>query len=155
MREAHGVSVRRPATKTYSAPRAALADASAVFPLSDTHYVEMSRITDPRLRRDVAAVMEELSGFRVPLGRGSVMRLEIESALDAAAAPSSDEPILLSLLGCSVGWAFGMPGGLRVPDADGNDITEEVRDEQWYGTATQEFERRLLAGPSDEQAEVL
>ena len=147
--------MRRPATKTYSAPRAALADASAVFPLSDTHYVEMSGITDPRLRRDVAAVMEELSGFRVPLGRGSVMRLEIESALDAAAAPSSDEPILLSLLGCSVGWAFGMPGGLRVPDADGNDITEEVRDEQWYGTATQEFERRLLAGPSDEQAEVL
>ena len=154
-RNAQHLSVPPGYNDLLTSARAALADEAAVFPLSATHYVEMSGITDPRQRRDVATVMEELSSFRVLLGRGTVMRLEIESALDKAGARSTDEPVVLPLLGGSAGWAFGKRGGLRVQHSDGNDITEEVRDEEWYRTATQEVERRLLAGPSDDEAEVL
>src|SRR4051812_8463039 len=42
---------------------------TALFPLSATHYMEMSGIADPAQRRDIAAVMDELSEFRVLLGR--------------------------------------------------------------------------------------
>ena len=37
----------------------------AVFPLSGTHYVEMSGILDPAQRTAVAEMMESLSGFRM------------------------------------------------------------------------------------------
>jgi hypothetical protein len=39
------------------------ADGSVRFVLSGQHYMEMSLIRDPRQRRHLATVMEELSGF--------------------------------------------------------------------------------------------
>lgn len=127
----------------------------ALFPLSGTHYMEMSGLADPRQRADIAGVMEELSGFRVLLGRQTLMRLEIESALDAAGAPAAGQVAALPLIGYSAGWAFGMRGGLRVRDGNGNDITDQVREEGWYIEAAAQVERQLLAGPSDEEADML
>jgi hypothetical protein len=49
--------------------RRAKATGRAVFPLSSTHYMEMAGIKQARERRDVAAVMEELSGFKTILSR--------------------------------------------------------------------------------------
>ena len=55
----------------------------ALFPLSGTHYAEMSGIQDPRQRAAVADVMQELSGFQVLLGRVTIAELEIDGMLDA------------------------------------------------------------------------
>jgi hypothetical protein len=55
----------------------------AVFPLSGTHYMEMSAILDPAQRTAVAQVMESLSGLRVPLGRVTLAELEIDAMIDA------------------------------------------------------------------------
>src|SRR4051794_29037367 len=49
--------------------RARCRDGQVVCPLSSTHYMEMSAIGDERRRVDVAAVMEELSGFRCLIPR--------------------------------------------------------------------------------------
>jgi hypothetical protein len=61
----------------------------AVFPLSGTHYVEMSGILDPAQRTAVAEVMESLSGFRVLLGRVTLAELEIDAMIDALFSPGS------------------------------------------------------------------
>ena len=65
------------------AARSARRQGRAVFPLSATHYVEMSGIRDPAQRVAVAGVMEDLSGFQVLLGRVTIAELEIDAMLDA------------------------------------------------------------------------
>jgi hypothetical protein len=87
----------------------------AVFPLSGTHYIEMSAILDPAQRKAVAAVMEELSGFRVMLGRATIAELEIEAMLDALLG-RTDSGEAIALLGTSCLWAFGHRGGLTIED---------------------------------------
>lgn len=79
----------------------------AIFPLSATHYVEMSRIRDPAQRVAVAGVMEDLSGFQVLLGRVTIAELEIDAMLDALLGTETAGP-QVTLLGASFGWAFGM-----------------------------------------------
>jgi hypothetical protein len=96
-----------------TAARRATQGGVALFPLSATHYMEMSGIADPAQRRNVAAVMDELSEFRVLLGRPSIMRLELEAALDRIQGHASPANTL-ALLGRSVGWAYGQRGGLRI-----------------------------------------
>jgi hypothetical protein len=53
----------------------------AVFPLSGTHYVEMSGIRDPAQRTAVAEAMKSLSGFWVLLERVTFAELEIDAHL--------------------------------------------------------------------------
>jgi hypothetical protein len=104
------------------AARRACSEGRAVFPLSATHYVEMSGIRDPGRRTAVAAVMEELSDFHVLLGRVTIARLEIDGMIDIIlSSETHGQP--LPLLGTSMGWAFGVRGGLTIRDADGNDVT--------------------------------
>lgn len=57
--------------------REARSNGTAVFPLSDAHYVEVSKIKSPQQRRDLASVMEELSDFTTLLARLDVMRIEL------------------------------------------------------------------------------
>lgn len=133
----------------------------AVFPLSGTHYVEMSGILDPAQRTAVAEVMESLSGFRVLLGRVTLAELEIDAMIDALLSPGS-APERVDLLGPTFGWAFGMRGGLTIRDADGNDssasVREEVGDREFeriMAEAALAFERGMLAGPPDEEIAAL
>jgi hypothetical protein len=100
-----------------------------VFPLSAEHYMEISGIADPRQRFDVAAVMEELSGFASLVSRTIVMRLEVEAAVDAVACPRPETYAAIPVLGQGVLQAFGRRGGLRIRDRSGEDITEAARRE--------------------------
>lgn len=133
----------------------------AVFPLSATHYVEMSGIQDPRQRAAVADVMQELSGFQVLLGRVTIAELEIDGMLDALLSTETQGE-RIPLLGTGFGRAFGMRGGLVIRDVDGNDSTSSTRDkmdksefEQFMAEANQTLERGMLAGPHDDELPAL
>ncbi|WP_150244142.1 hypothetical protein [Nocardiopsis quinghaiensis] len=53
----------------FDAARKATQQGRALVPLSTQHLFEISAINDPRQRKDIANVMEELSGFQYLLGR--------------------------------------------------------------------------------------
>jgi len=84
-------------------------DGRALFPLSSTHVIELFDIASVVQRRDLVAVMEELSGFNYRMGRPQSQQLEVEAALDeipgVTIAPQSPIP----LIGPSLLWAFGKP----------------------------------------------
>jgi hypothetical protein len=133
----------------------------AVFPLSGTHYMEMSGILDPAQRTAIAEVMESLSGFRVLLGRVTLAELEIDAMISALLSPGSAAE-RIDLLGPTFGRAFGMRGGLTIRDADGSDssasMREEIGDREFeriMAEATLAFERGMLAGPPDEEIAAL
>jgi hypothetical protein len=129
----------------------------ALFPLSGTHYVEMYNIKDPRQRRDVAAVMEELSGFATLASRSTVMVAEVRAALDALIGRQVQTDGV-DLLGFGVGPAFGIRGGLHICDADGRDITDQFAAGGGAPTLAElqlQFERATLAGPADEDLPAL
>jgi hypothetical protein len=79
-------AVGRPAGHPYRDALEVLREARrtgrAVIPLSLTHVMETSTIPRPQ-RGDVATVMEDLSGFTALISRAVLMRLELESTLDA------------------------------------------------------------------------
>jgi hypothetical protein len=139
--------------------RAASSRGDVVLPLSASHYMEMSGIRNERHRVDVAAVMEELSGFATLLDRTIVMRLEIEAALDRI-RPRPQPYAQVRLVGHGVGHAFGMVGGLRFRNRDGDDVTDDVRSEWKDGSeafdklmtdAECRLDRSSLRGPSQEE----
>jgi hypothetical protein len=138
--------------------KAARASNTALFPLAAAHYFEMAKIKDPRQRRDVAAVMEELSSFATLLDRTTVMGVELRAALDAVTGRPGPT-ITVALLGRGIGPAFGMRGGLRVRDANGEDVTDEfvaVGDNASALTsANLSLERAMLAGPEDKDLAAL
>lgn len=129
-----------------SARRARTAD-TALFPLSQTHYLEMSGIADPKQRRAVAAVMGELSDIHVLLGRTTIMRLEMEAALDRMQGRPTPEGTV-PLLGRTGLWAYGREGGLRM-SVGGVDLTDQITDAEAFRLLEREFELRMLEGPSD------
>ncbi|TMK71538.1 MAG: hypothetical protein E6G50_05390, partial [Actinobacteria bacterium] len=45
-----------------------------LFVLSGTHYMEMEGIRNPRQRRDITEVMEELTGFRTLASRAVLIK---------------------------------------------------------------------------------
>ncbi|MFF4263031.1 hypothetical protein [Streptomyces virginiae] len=137
----------------------AASSGSAVFPLSATHYMEMSGIRDPRQRADIADVMEELSAFTTLANRTIIMRHEIEAAVDQIIGVPSGTDDSLQILSFGVGHAFGVHGRLRVRSReDGGDVTDLVRGDFPAGaaafdaivSAAERFvERGVLRGPSD------
>lgn len=131
-----------------------------VFPLSSTHFMEMAGISSQRQRFDVAEVMEELSEFDVLVSRSVVMRCEIEAVLDDVARKRPFPYLPVPLVGHGVLQAFGMQGGMKVRNAEGEDVTEQARLAAQVGP--EEFDRRLaeaetlldrsvLRGPTDEE----
>jgi hypothetical protein len=131
-------------------------DGRAVFPLSGTHYIEMSAIRDPAQRAAVAAVMEKLSSFRVLLGRSTIAELEIESMLDLLLGQPSEQDHPVPLLGTSGLWAFGRKGGIRLGVTDSNDVSSTMRAElgaepleKLLADINRILERTLLRGPTD------
>lgn len=132
-----------------------------VVPLSAQHVWEMHGISDPRQRRDIAAVMEELSGFQYLLGRMDIGQLEIEAGISRILG-EPDPPVPLPLIRPTIGQALGVVGGVKIVDDAGEDVSARMRAEMgaveydsFIASATLAFERGLLAGPSDEDAEML
>lgn len=142
--------------------RSAVSSGLIVIPLSAVHIWEMyHRISDPRQRRDVAKVMEELSGFQYLLGRTEIGQLEIEAGIRAALGEPASQ-ISWPLVRSTIGQALGSLGGLRVVNQSGEDVSEELRShlgteeyDSFMAEANLTMERALLYGPSDEEAESL
>ena len=60
----------------------------AVFPISDTIYMEVSKIGQYRQRRDLREVIERVSRYMVVTSRVVVAEHEVEALLDRFVGPS-------------------------------------------------------------------
>ncbi|HEX6339902.1 hypothetical protein [Umezawaea sp.] len=137
--------------------RHARAAGMAVFVLASAHYMEMTKIKDPAQRGRLADVMEELSGFSALLNRQTVIRLEIETMLDARLGPSAEPCSTVNLLGRGFSHAFGIKGGFTLRNkTDGRDTSDFIR-ARMGNAAFDKFmmeadlfaERGMLRGPAD------
>lgn len=133
----------------------------ALFPLSGEHLFELTAQKNPKKRKHVADVMEALTGFGYLLGRPEIARLEIEAGIEDVLGETAQLPPV-PLIGRSFGWAFGMVGGVKIVDADGNDASISVRREMggdkydaFIRFANYTVERAMLDGPTDEQLPAL
>jgi hypothetical protein len=137
--------------------RAVRTTGQAVFPLSTSHYMELGKIKDPAQRRDVAAVMEDLSGFASLMTRTVVMRLEIEGVLEERFGDADWSYRPLSLIGYGFGPVFGVDGTLRVRDADGSDVTASLSPGQRKRLTEADLlaQRSVLTGPQDDEIAAL
>lgn len=142
----------------------ALKDRTAVFPISDTIYIEISKIGQYRQRRDLREVIEQVSRYMVVTSRSVVATHEIEAVLDGIVGPNPHPINTTDYLDWGVARAFGMVGGFRVKSTGGEDITNEVRSSYRDGpealdailaAAELELNRRVIDGPSpDEEPEL-
>ncbi|WP_158819905.1 hypothetical protein [Granulicella sp. S156] len=130
----------------------------ALFVLSGTVYAEAQNIKDPRQRRSLANVIEELTDFNTLVGRHIVMATELSAVLDPIAKlpnPHSKVP----LIGRGIRHAFGVQSGFAIQGPSG-DETEGFR--QRYGAEAFDaymkdsmlrMERSILRGPVDSNDE--
>ncbi len=134
--------------------RAARSIGKALFVLSGTVYVEVQKIKDPRQRRRLADVIEELTDFNTLVGRHIVMAAELSAVLDTIAMlPNLHAK--LPLIGRGVRHAFGVHSGFSIKWPSGKE-TKNFR--QQYGAeafdtyikeAMSKMERSILRGPVD------
>ncbi|PKQ26269.1 MAG: hypothetical protein CVT64_04010 [Actinobacteria bacterium HGW-Actinobacteria-4] len=144
-------------TVLLDAVRRAVGSRRAHFPLSAEHLIELSMVKDPRQRRDVAHIMEELSDFFYLLGRPELGELEIHAGIHAR---QSEAPmgLPLELVGKGFGRALGIAGRLRIVDSDGNDASGSAKRsmgaesfEALMTSSNTAMERMMLAGPEDSE----
>jgi hypothetical protein len=139
---------------------AAIQDAAengVAFPLSTTHHIETSKITDPRQRHDVARTMASISHCRTLRARKVLLRHQMLHAMHLAFGRPAFPPPAPDVLGTGVRWAFdGEPGHgvLRGPDGLVDPATIEGMPE-FLRKANQLTEMMILAGPGDEEAGIL
>lgn len=150
---------------TLAACIAAADEGSAVFPVSDSLFFEMSKLYRHRQRRDLRLVIERLSGFKCIMGRTEVSMLEIEAMLDEVAGPAHSTFGSVPYLGNGIATAMGVVGGFKVRNESGEDVTASVADEFPGGaaefmnlleSAELELNRKVIEGPSSpsEEAEL-
>ncbi|MBV1854356.1 hypothetical protein [Catellatospora tritici] len=145
----------------YKAALRAKSEQRAMFPLSGEHLWEISKITDPKQRGDLADILEALSDYNYLLDRIVIARLEFEAGM----AKIMGEDISgksVALVRPTFGHAFGWVGGLKIRNSDGGDGSEAVRAQMTDADFAKltarmkyEMERGMLRGPSDEDLEVL
>lgn len=138
----------------------AVATGRAVFPISDSVIFEITRIGRYRQRRDLQEVIEAVSGYRVITARDVISTHEIAAMLDELVGPNPRPINTMRYLDWGVARAFGMVGGFKVRDRDGNDVTAEARasheggPEAWDRLLMQaelDLQRKLLSGPTQEE----
>lgn len=138
----------------------AVKDGRAIFPISDTTYLEILKIKQHRQRRDLREAIELVSRFVVVAARPTVSVHEIETILDSVAGPNPQPLGTLNYLGWGVARAFGRVGGFRVKNQRGEDVTEEVRASHPLGperfdsvlaAAELELNRQVLDGPTPQE----
>lgn len=142
----------------------ALEDRTAVFPISSTIYIEISKIGQYRQRRDLREVIEQVSRYMVVTSRSVVATHEIEAVLDGIVGPNPHPINTMDYLDWGVARAFGMVGGFRVKSIGGEDVTEEVRSsyrdgpeafDAIHAAAELGLNRCVIDGPSpDEEPEL-
>ena len=133
------------------------AESGIAFPLSTTHHIETSKITNPRQRLDVARTMASISHCRTLRARKVLLRHQILHAMHLAFGRPAFRPQAPEVLGTGVRWAFdGEPGPmvLRGPDGLVDPATIDGMPE-FLRKANQLTELMILAGPGDEEVDIL
>jgi hypothetical protein len=140
--------------ETLEACHAARSAGTAMFVLAGTHYGEMLKIKDPAQRREIADVMEELTGFATLVSRVVVMEFELMAMLDRCAKVPSLLP-MIPLIGRGVRHAFGLQSGLKIMGPSG-DETDSMRErigtkvfDDRVAQVNLDMERSILRGPTD------
>ncbi len=143
-------------TGVLSAVREASARGVA-FPLSKTHYIETSKITNPRQRRDLARMMASISHCRTLRSRRVLLRHQMLHAMHLSFGRPAFRPQPPEVLGTGVSWAFtGSPGPLTLRDPHG--LVDPASIEGMPGflrKANQISEMLILTGPADEEVDEL
>lgn len=133
------------------------AENGVAFPLSTTHHIEMSKITDPRQRLDVARTMASIAHCRTLRARKVLLRHQMLYAMHLAFGRPAFRPQAPDVLGTGFRWAFdGEPGHgvLRGPDGLIDPATIDGMPE-FLRKANQLTELMMLAGPGDEEVDTL
>ena len=145
----------------YTAARLAKFEQRAVFPLSGEHLWEISKITNPKQRGDLADILETLSDYNYLLGRTVIAELEFEAGM-AKIMGEDISAKSVPLVRPTFGQAFGWVGGMKIRNSTGGDGSDAVRAQmtdadfdKLMARMNYEMERRMLRGPSDEDLEVL
>ena len=127
------------------------------FPLSATHYIETSKITDPRQRRDLARTMASISYCRTLRSRRILLRHQMLHAMHVSFGRPAFRPQPPEVLGTGVSWAFtGCPGPLTLRGPHGPvDPATIVGMPGFLRKANQIGEMLILAGPADEEIDEL
>lgn len=131
----------------------AVADGVA-FPLSTTHYIETSKITNPRQRRDLARTMASISYCRTLRARTVLLRHQMLHAMHLTFGRPAFRPQPPDVLGTGILWAFGGEPGhgvLRGPDGAVVDSATIEGMPEFLRKANQLTEMMMLAGPGDEE----
>ena len=132
------------------------ANSGVAFPLVWTHYIETQSIKNARQRRDVADVMASISHFRTIRARKDLLRHQLLVAMHEHFGRPTFRPEKLDPLGVGVHWAFqGVEGVFQVHDADGKIVDPDQFPREMRIRATQGFEYQLMAGPRDDELELL
>jgi hypothetical protein len=127
------------------------------FPLSTTHYIETSKINNPRQRLDIARVMASISHCRTLRARKVLLRHQMLHAMHLAFGRPAFRPQVPDVLGMGVRWAFdGEPGPLFLRGPDGRiDPTTIDGMPEFLRKSNQLAEMMILAGPGDEEVGIL
>jgi hypothetical protein len=155
-RAANGEPREDPDPKVLAAVQEA-AENGVAFPLSATHYIETSKITNPRNRHDVARTMASISHCRTLRAPNVLLRHQILHAMHLAFGRPAFWPQAPDVLGTGSRWAFdGKPGPLvlRGPDGLVDPATIDGMPE-FLRKANQIAELMVLAGPGDEEVGIL
>jgi hypothetical protein len=126
-----------------------------LFPISSVTYIEVSKIKDPRQRADLAAVIQELSGFHSLISHALLVTLELDAAVSAALSVPSAMGQDLAYVGRGVGYAFGQ---VLTPTFAGDGLDGQVQALiEAHGQGVLDglitgFELYALQGPDDEEA---
>lgn len=136
------------------AAREAKRGGRALFPLGEAHLWEVSKITDPKQRTHLAAVLEELSDFNYLLGRVSIAELEFDAGVAAVMGEAPRKSA--ALIRPTARQLFGNVDGTSLIDIPEIDRLHalianggESPPEHLVALA-RDFERYLLRGPSDD-----
>jgi hypothetical protein len=133
----------------------AAAARGVAFPLSATHYFETLSVTDPRQRRDLAAVMGPISRFLNLRAPGQLVRHQLLTVFHELYGRPAFRPSPATVLDLGVGWAML---GERVPlkimtrgrEREATDDEVPGRREMLRALG-QLGEMQSLAGPADDE----
>ena len=131
--------------------------AGVAFPLSSTHYIETSKIKNPRQRAQLARTMASVSHCRTLRSARVLLRHQMLCAMHESFGRPAFRPQPPKALGTGVIWAFtGEPGPLTLRGPSGPiDLATVPGMPEFMRKANQFGEMYILAGPADEEIEHL
>jgi hypothetical protein len=129
------------------------AEGGVAFPLSATHHIETSKISNPRQRLDIARTMASISHCRTLRARRVLLRHQMLHAMHLTFGRPAFHPQVPEVLGTGFRWAFeGEPGPMVLRGPDGLvDPATITGMPEFLRKANQLTEMMLLAGPGDEE----